>query len=198
MAADHTLTKLVGSIYDCILSPERWFGVLQRIQERLGAQSSYLLIHGTRPAAPDLTILIEHNVDAQSRQAYDLHYIKLNPLLPYLASIESGQTYCCRHLVTRPEYLQSAFYQEWAKLVHWFDYAGVTLIRRPDTSAAIGFTRVQRAGVFDDDGLRMFKLLAPRDISTGREKSTHENCAYLADVDLVRRAFPRVPFVMSQ
>ncbi len=158
---DDTIAGLTGAIYDCLLLPDQWSGVLLRIQNLLGAQSSYLIRHGIKPSAPDMTVLVEHDVDQAMRRLYDEHYSRLNPLLPYLGSVEGGEVYCTRHLVTRKEYLRSRFYQEWAMPQGWFDYAGVTLIRQPDASAAIGFTRSSTGRVFDDHALLLLRRLAP-------------------------------------
>lgn len=108
-----------------------------------------------------MTIVAEHNVDPQMRRLYDEHYIKLNPLLPYLASASGGQVYSCRHLVTQPEYLRSAFYREWAEPQGWWDYAGVTVVRQDHCSAAVGFTRAKQDQVFSNSNLELLDLLAP-------------------------------------
>ena len=155
------LGQLVDAIYDCVFQPDNWPAVLDRIQRDAGAHSSYLLIHDTNPHSPEIALLIENNVDTQMRRLYQEHYVGLNPLLPHLASFGEGEVYSCRHLVTQPEYLHGEFYREWAEPQDWFDYAGVTMIRQDQTSAAIGFTRAGRGNVFDDASLNLFRRLAP-------------------------------------
>lgn len=161
MTAGARLPELIGGIYNSVLRPENWAEVLAGIQRELGAISSYLLIHGTHPNDRNLSILVERNVDAGMRRLYDEHYIKLNPLLPHLASAGSGEVYSCRHLVTQPEYLKSDFYREWAEPQEWFDYAGVTIVRRNYSSAAIGFTAAKQGYIFSDTSLRVLDTLAP-------------------------------------
>jgi DNA-binding CsgD family transcriptional regulator len=152
---------LAGAIYDCVFQPERWSGVLERIQQEVGAASSYLIVHETDPRRPKMAALIEINVDRPMLLLYHEHYVRLNPLLPHLASFRDGEVYSCRHLVVRPDYLRGEFYQEWAGPQGWFDYAGVTLIRKRHTSAAVGFTRLGNGNVFDDPSLHLIRRLAP-------------------------------------
>ena len=154
-------SDLIGQIYDCALSPEHWPDALSRIQKKVGAVSSYLLIHDTSPGAPDMNLLVEQGVDATMRERYQEYYIGLNPLLPYLASAGNGELYCCRHLVMKRDYQDSEFYRDFAAPQDWFDYAGVTLIREGTVSAAVGFTRGGLANVFDDASLQLLRRLAP-------------------------------------
>ncbi len=161
MADSGVFPELVGTIYDCVLLPERWPAVLDTIQREVGALSSYLIIHQTDPRAPAMSVLVEHNVDARMQRQYQQHYVRRNPLLPHLASTRDGNIYTCRHLVTQPEYLRGEFYQEWAAPQGWFDYAGVTMIRQDQASAAIGFTRGGPGNIFDDASLDLLQRLAP-------------------------------------
>jgi DNA-binding CsgD family transcriptional regulator len=161
MAGSGVRPELAGAIYDCVFRPELWPELLGRIQREVGAASSYLIIHDTDPRSPEMTVLVQHNVDHRMRHLYDQHYVRLNPLLPYLGSVRDGDVYSCRHLVVRPEYLRSEFYQTWAAPQEWFDYAGVTLIRESSTSAAVGFTRSGSGNIFDDSSLDLIRRLAP-------------------------------------
>ena len=169
MRGRQQFSEVVAGIYDCVLRPEGWARVLDGLQREVGAVSSYLLIHGTHPLDRNMTIVAEHNVDPQMRRLYDEHYIKLNPLLPYLASASGGQVYSCRHLVTQPEYLRSAFYREWAEPQGWWDYAGVTVVRQDHCSAAVGFTRAKQDQVFSNSNLELLDLLAPHLVRAGRQ-----------------------------
>jgi DNA-binding CsgD family transcriptional regulator len=155
------LSDLIGQIYDCALTPEHWPAALARIGEKMGAVSSYLLIHDTTPGAPEMNVLVEQGVDAATRDRYQQYYMGLNPLLPYLASAGNGELYCCRHLVTKRDYQNGEFYQDFAAPQDWFDYAGITLIREGTISAAIGFTRGSDANIFDDPSLQLLRSLAP-------------------------------------
>ena len=157
----HGFSDLIGQIYGCALTPEHWPATLARIEQKVEAICSYLLIHETTPGAPDMNFLVEHGVDAAMRDRYRQYYIGLNPLLPYLASAGNGELYCCRHLVMEPDYQQGEFYQDFAAPQDWFDYAGVTLIREGTISAAIGFTRGGHKNVFDDSSLQLLRSLAP-------------------------------------
>ena len=152
---------LVGAIYECVFRSEAWPEALAAVQKAVRAECSYLLIHQTDPQAPEMNMLAQHNIDTPMRRLYDQHYVRLNPLLPYLASFGDGQVYSCRHLVVRQEYLRSEFYREWAAPQGMFDYAGVTVIRRNQTSAAVGFTRSGEGNVFDDQSLQVIRGLAP-------------------------------------
>ena len=154
-------SDLIGQIYDCALIPEHWPTALERIEQKIGAVCSYLLIHDTTPGAPDMNILVERGVDAAMRNRYQQYYIGLNPLLPYLASAGNGELYCCRHLVMERDYQDGEFYRDFAAPQDWFDYAGVTLIREGTVSAAIGFTRGGHSNVFDDPSLQLLRSLAP-------------------------------------
>lgn len=157
----NTFSELVGEIYECPLDISRWPATIARIQEQLGALCSYLLIHETDPNAPGLNLLVQNDVDQGMRLRYQQHYIGINPLLPYLASAGNGELYCCRHLVTKPDYQQGEFYREFAQPQDWFDYAGVTLIREGEMSAAVGFTRGGHGRVFEDASLELLRRLAP-------------------------------------
>ena len=168
MADSGVFPELVGTIYDCVLLPERWPAVLDTIQREVGALSSYLIIHQTDPRAPAMSVLVEHNVDARMQRQYQQHYVRRNPLLPHLASTRDGNIYTCRHLVTQPEYLRGEFYQEWAAPQGWFDYAGVTMIRQDQASAAIGFTRGGPGNIFDDASLDLLQRLAPHLTRSGK------------------------------
>ncbi len=160
--------ELIDIIYDRILYPERWDAVLRAIEQKIGASSSYLIQHNTSPDAHGMNVLIERNVDADMRRSYLQHYITLNPVLPFLSSTAAGETYSCSHLVSRPQYLQSEFYQDWATRQDWFDYAGITLIQQPGVSAATGFTRAKPGNVFDGDSVEFLRRLAPHLVRVAR------------------------------
>ncbi len=156
-----TLSALIDGIYECALRPEKWAEILTAIEAKLGAISSYLVVHDVDAHRGDTAMLLNHNVDPEWSREYLEHYLKLNPLLPYLSTTRTGEVFATRHLVGKSDYLKGQFYNEWAQPQRWFDYAGVTMLRGRDSAAAIGFARTGEGNAFDDEALRLLGLLAP-------------------------------------
>jgi DNA-binding CsgD family transcriptional regulator len=179
-----TLSALIDGIYECALRPEKWAEVLVAIEAKLGAISSYLVVHDVDAHLGDTAMLLNHNVDPEWSREYIEHYLKLNPLLPYLSTTRTGEIFATRHLVGKSDYLKGQFYNEWARPQRWFDYAGVTMLRGRDSAAAIGFARTGEGNVFDDEALRLLGLLAPHltrvaaiDRMLARERWTNHDLA---------------------
>jgi len=148
-------------IYDCNLRPDKWAELLTTIEARLGAACSYLIIHDMNPGTGGFVEVAKHNIDEEANRGYNEYYARLNPLLPYLTSTTSGEVYATRHLVCEDAYLETPFYNEYAKPLGWFDYAGVNLRSGRDNASVIGFTSAGKGRAFDDSAIGLLRLLAP-------------------------------------
>ncbi|RUU14536.1 hypothetical protein EOD08_29975, partial [Mesorhizobium sp. M6A.T.Ca.TU.002.02.2.1] len=157
----HELSKLIGSIYDCALDPERWEHALAGIRDALNAQTAVLhlddltndrlLIHRTVGIEP-------YWLEQQAKHIPEIHARLIEDLstwpsldVPHVVSRHIPQTY----LET------SRYFQEWLKPQGLIDVMSFFLIHTPTRLAGFAIARHKRQGIITGREIKLGGLLLP-------------------------------------
>jgi hypothetical protein len=89
MATSHGGGDLIAAIYDAIIEPSGWGGVVKRIVDATNSVSGGL--HIQQADAAHLSAMC--NVDPFHADAYVQQYYKLNPAIAALATIAPGEVW---------------------------------------------------------------------------------------------------------
>src|ERR1700738_2053126 len=89
MAGSHGGDDLIAAIYDAIIEPSGWDGVVKRIVEATKSVSGALFIHMGDKA--HLSALC--NTDPFYADAFVQHYHKINPLNAAAATVAPGEVW---------------------------------------------------------------------------------------------------------
>ena len=158
------ISNLIGAIYDCVIEPERWTGVLNeiRIEFRFATAvlSAYSLTNmrigvnaasGTDPVQTMTRTSIEYAADIVELWG-GVERIRQYPL---------GEPIIRSHAVPEEIILGNRYHQEWALPKGLFDAVGVALVREKAMIGNATFSQHQSAGAIDDAQVSGLRLLAP-------------------------------------
>jgi DNA-binding CsgD family transcriptional regulator len=167
---DHSLSELVGAIYDGVLAPDTWPATLERIATFVGG-SSALLFH-TDFRARDGEFLHAYGADPLYTQLYFERYLALNPVVPFMSTMEVGTAAAFSRVIDDDEELRSSvFYKEWMAPQNYVDVVIGILERGATRLGMVGVSRTSADGVCDDAALERMSALVPhirRAVSIGR------------------------------
>jgi DNA-binding CsgD family transcriptional regulator len=156
MAASHGGGDLIAAIYDAIIEPSRWDGVVKRIVEATKSFSGNLVLQQTD--AGSLTAL--YNVDPVVADAYTQTYYKNDPLRTPAWSLAPGEVRACSY--TQTEWFKaSAYYDEFVRPQGWVDLVATGLVRAPDAFALLALTRSPDAMWVEPAEWHLLETLAP-------------------------------------
>lgn len=107
-----TLNVLIGHIYDSVLQPERWNETLARITAvlcPLSWEAAFLLWESNTP--PRARFVAATGLAAGVQEIYAAVYAGNNPWSPKLMRYGNGSVVDSNDIVTREEFAESAFFQ---------------------------------------------------------------------------------------
>jgi DNA-binding CsgD family transcriptional regulator/PAS domain-containing protein len=158
------ISNLIGAIYDCVIAPERWAGVLNEIRTefRFGTAvlSAYSLTNkrigvnaasGTDPVQTMTQTGIEYAADIVELWG-GVERIRQYPL---------GEPIIRSQAVPQDIILGNRYHLEWALPKGLFDAVGVALVRDKAMIGNATFSQHQSAGAIDDAQIDGLRLLAP-------------------------------------
>jgi DNA-binding CsgD family transcriptional regulator/PAS domain-containing protein len=163
-ASVETFSDLIGAIYDCVIAPERWTGVLNEIRTELGfataVLSAYSLTNmrigvnaasGTDPVQTMAQTSIEYAPDIVELWG-GVERIRQYPL---------GEPIIRSQAVPEEIVLGNRYHLEWALPKGLFDAVGVALVREKTMIGNATFSQHQSDGAIDDAQVSGLRVLAP-------------------------------------
>ena len=158
------ISNLIGAIYDCVITPERWTGVLEQIRAEFGFASGVLSVasltnrrigvnaaSGTSPIQTLTQIEIEYATDIVELWG-GVERIRQYPL---------GEPIIRSQAVPQEIILGNRYYREWFLPKGLFDAVGVVLVRDKAMIGNATFGQHQSAGAIGDAQVDGLRLLAP-------------------------------------
>ena len=158
------ISNLIGAIYDCVITPERWTGVLEQIRAEFGFASGVLSVasltnrrigvnaaSGTSPIQTLTQIEIEYATDIVELWG-GVERIRQYPL---------GEPIIRSQAVPEEIILGNRYHREWALPKGLFDAVGVVLVRDKAMIGNATFGQHQSAGAIGDAQVDGLRLLAP-------------------------------------
>jgi DNA-binding CsgD family transcriptional regulator len=153
------LSALIGDIYDAALEPLLWTGVVEKACRFVGGSAASIFsrdsVRGTGNA------YYNFGTDPQYEHLYFEKYIKFDPLNAAYLTLAVGEVMSNSQAVAHAEFIESRFYQEWARPQGWVDNVFAALERSPTSIAAFVVFCHERDGIADDDARGRLRLLAP-------------------------------------
>jgi hypothetical protein len=156
MAGSHGGDDLIAAIYDAVIDPSRWDGVVKRIVEATKSFSGNLVLQ--QADAGSLTAL--YNVDLVIADAYAQTYYKNDPLAMPAWSIAPGEVRACSYTQTEC-FRASAYYNEFVRPQGWVDLVATGLVRTPNAFSLLAVTRSPDAVWVEPPEWRLLETLAP-------------------------------------
>ncbi|MGH8524010.1 MAG: helix-turn-helix transcriptional regulator [Gammaproteobacteria bacterium] len=157
MAASQGEGDLIAAIYDSIIEPAGWDGVVKRIVEATKSVSGNFFIH-TRDTA-DLSAVC--NADPFYSETYVQHYHKINPLLAVAETLAPGEVRSATYLTRTDAFKASAMFNEWMWPQKWADVVGVGLLRTPKEGGLLVLHRSPDAVWMEPPEWNLLETLAP-------------------------------------
>ncbi len=153
------LSTLIGEIYDAAIDPNLWVQTLAGAARFVGGPAAALF----SKSAASLTgaNVYDSGIDPHYTQLYFQSYIKIDPLTLGHVFTETCEPIATSDLVPYDEFLQSRFYQEWARPQGFVDFVASVLDRSPASAALFGVFRHETDGIVDDEARRRMRLIAP-------------------------------------
>jgi DNA-binding CsgD family transcriptional regulator len=149
-------TDLITAIYDSIIDPSGWEGIVKRIVENTKSFSGNLVLQ--HRDAGSFTAL--YNVDPAIADAYAQTYHRHDPLRTPAWSIAPGEVRACTYTQT-DGFKASAYYDEFVRPQGWAGLVVTGLERSANGFALLALTRSPHAVWPEPAEWRLLKTLAP-------------------------------------
>jgi DNA-binding CsgD family transcriptional regulator len=153
------LSALIGDIYDAALEPLLWTGVVEKACRFVGGSAASIFSRDSVRKTGNA--YYNFGTDPRYEQLYFEKYIRFDPLNAAYLTLAVGEVMSNSKVVDQAEFIESRFYQEWARPQGWVDNVFTALERSPTSIAAFVVFCHERDGIADDDARGRLRLLAP-------------------------------------
>jgi DNA-binding CsgD family transcriptional regulator len=156
------LSEIIGSIYDCVLAPDKWPATLAVIGAEFGYATGMITVHDATNADMKLHIVVgadEAWLDAMPHYGADVLQLwggpQKIPDFPLEEPIIQSQ-------VTLPSgWHENAYFRDLCEPRGFHDCVMITLVRDARTAGVVAFGRLAVQGEVCEDALNVLRLLAP-------------------------------------
>jgi DNA-binding CsgD family transcriptional regulator/PAS domain-containing protein len=153
------LSALIGSIYDAVLEPALWTGVVERAGKFVGGVGASIF---RQDSVRKIGNSYYHSgIDPRFERLYFEKYIKFDPLSAAYLTLKVGDVSSSLIIIPPAEFFETRFYREWARPQGLVDNVFAILERSPTSIAAFIVFRHERDGLADDDARQLLGLIAP-------------------------------------
>jgi DNA-binding CsgD family transcriptional regulator/PAS domain-containing protein len=153
------LLDLIGGIYDAVLEPRLWTGVLERAASFVGGCAASIFWQDS--IRNEGNVYYQFGADPQYVQLYFQKYVKLNPLNMAYLTLNVGEVSSNSIKIPPAEFFESRFYKEWVQPQGWIDNAFAILEKSTTSIGAFNVFRHERDGLADDDARRRLGAITP-------------------------------------
>jgi DNA-binding CsgD family transcriptional regulator len=153
------LSRLIGSIYDCALAPQRWSAALAEICAHHDSAAGTLAVvdlHTGRAYT-----LVSHGISEHFDRLYKQKYHCVDLFIQPLLARAVGEPALSSELVDDGDLLASRIYREWAAPQGFRDTLMTVLTRHPGRLSFMGLTRKLEQRRYDEQDRQALKLIAP-------------------------------------
>jgi hypothetical protein len=157
MARSHGDGDLIAAIYDAIIEPSGWDGVVKRMVEATKSVSGALFIQMGDSA--HLSALC--NTDPFYSEAYVQHYYKIEPFFAAVAPIAPGEVRTLTPVIHTDSFKASAFCNEFMVPQGWADGVAIGLLAAPKTAGYLTLQRSPDAAWVEPAEWQLLETLAP-------------------------------------
>jgi DNA-binding NarL/FixJ family response regulator len=154
-----TLSKVVESIYDCALDPNRWINTSRMIAQLLGSEACVLCVNDLKNMRYGLMSRV--GVEGRYPRLYTEKYAAIDPSLARAQSLPVGRVTTTRMLVEEHELRDSRFYQEFLKPQGVLDAIGLSVLRTEQCIGSWAAHRYEGQPRYGDAEVRLLTRLSP-------------------------------------
>ena len=153
------LSNLVGQIYDAALDRALWPDVIRISSEFVGGSGATLFYKDA--LAQRGSSYCEFGIEPHYRDLYFSKYVTLDPASTGHFFAEIDQPIATADLMPYDEFLETRFYQEWARPQGLVDFVSAVLDKSVTSGAMFGVFRHARNGIVDDETRQRMRLIVP-------------------------------------
>jgi DNA-binding CsgD family transcriptional regulator/PAS domain-containing protein len=154
-----TFSKVVGSIYDCALDPNRWIDTAGMIAQLVGSEICLLGVHDMKNVHHGVTFHV--GVEERYERLYAEKYGAINLYSVPLQLVPVGKVVTAGMLVAEQEVLRSRFYQEFTRPQGVRDTIGFSVLRTEQRMGWLAANRLEGQPRYGDAEVRLLTLLSP-------------------------------------
>ena len=153
------LLDLIGGIYDAVLEPQLWAGVLERAASFVGGCAASIFWQDS--IRYEGNVYYQFGAHPEYIKLYFQKYVKLNPLNMTYLTLDVGEVSSNSIMIPPAEFFETRFYKEWVKPQGWIDNAFAILEKSTTSMGAFNVFRHERDGLADEDALRRLRPITP-------------------------------------
>ncbi len=158
MAEADAFSALVADIYDAVLDPQLWPGVLEQIARFVGGSAAGLLSKNAVSKAGDAHY--HFGISDRYLRLYRETYWQFDPLVPLLF-YDVGRVTKVSDYIPDSEFRDGRFYKEWVEPQGFVDSANVVLEKSAATCAILSVIRSAADGLIDEGARWRMQLITP-------------------------------------
>jgi PAS domain-containing protein len=153
------LSALIGGIYDAVLEPALWAGVVESAGKFVGGVGASIFRQDSIRKIGNS--YYQFGIDPHFERLYFEKYIKFDPLSAAYLTLNVGDVSSSSNIIPPAEFFETRFYREWARPQGLIDNVFAILERSPTSIAAFIVFRRERDGLADDAAQQLLGLIAP-------------------------------------
>jgi PAS domain-containing protein len=159
MQEEELLSALIGAIYDATIDPSQWSATLPRLAQFVGGPAASLFSKDATSKTG--SVAYGSGIDPKFEQLYFKKYIKLDPATTGHFFAEVGTPTSTADIIPYDEFLETRFYNEWAKPQGLVDFLSAVLDKSATSVAMFGVFRHRKDGLVDEEARRRMRLVVP-------------------------------------
>lgn len=162
-ASVEKFSDIVGTIYDCVIAPERWTEVLDSICAEFGFATGALSVARLSDMSAGVNAVSRSNLAQMARNAveYGPDIIELWGGAARIQQYPLGEPIVQSQAVAQEVIAGNRYYREWALPKGLFDAVAVGLVRDRTMVGNAIFSQHESAGLINEAQLAGLRLLAP-------------------------------------
>jgi DNA-binding CsgD family transcriptional regulator/PAS domain-containing protein len=162
-ASVERFSDLIGGIYDCVIAPERWTGILDEICTEFGFATGALSVASLTNMKAVVNAVSGSDLSQMSQNAigYGADIIELWGGAERIQQYPLGEPIVQSQAVRRDIIAGNRYYREWAMPKGLFDAVAVGLVRDKAMVGNAIFSQHESAGPIDEAQVGGLRLLAP-------------------------------------
>jgi DNA-binding CsgD family transcriptional regulator len=153
------LPELIGEIYDAALDPSLWNDVVGKVARFVGGSAAVIV--SKNPTAGSDNAYDESGTDPYYRELYFDKYAALDPSTKGGNFADIGQSIAIAYLTPSRAFLETRFYEEWARPQALADFLSAVLDKSATDAELFGVFCHERDGIVDDETRRRMRLIVP-------------------------------------
>jgi DNA-binding CsgD family transcriptional regulator len=153
------LPELIGEIYDAALDPSLWNDVVGKVARFVGGSAAVIV--SKNPTAGNGNAYDESGTDPHYSELYFDKYAELDPSTTGRYFADIGQSNAIAYLMPCRAFLETRFYEEWARPQALADFLSAVLDKSANDAELFGVFSHERDGIVDDETRRRMRLIVP-------------------------------------